>query len=107
VYVATTPTYDGVRCVIRRRQIIFGHVQNSLAYRAYRMYVTHTLTIRTAYTGYARHTLDIHLIHTLNTLKVRYSYVRGTLSIRYSYVCKGKWSIGGVYSCTYKKCCFF
>ena len=35
--------------------------------RAYRIYVTHTLTIRTAYARYAR--------HTLNTLKVCYSYV--------------------------------
>jgi len=42
--------------------------------RAYRINVTHTLTIRTAYAGYAR--------HTLNTLKVRYSYVMNTLVIR-------------------------
>jgi len=34
--------------------------------RAFRIYVTHTLTIRSAYAGYAR--------HTLNKLKVRYEY---------------------------------
>ena len=43
--------------------------------RANRIYVTHTLTIRTAYAGYAR--------HTLNTLRVRYSYVMNTLVIRW------------------------
>ena len=35
--------------------------------QAYRIYVTHTQTIRMAYAVYAR--------HTLNTLEVRYSYV--------------------------------
>ena len=35
--------------------------------RAYRIYVTHMLTIRTAYAGYARHTLDTYeyATHTL------------------------------------------
>jgi len=31
--------------------------------RAYRIYVTHTLTIGTAYAGYARHTLITHKVH--------------------------------------------
>ena len=39
--------------------------------RANRTYVTHTLTIRKAYAGYAR--------HTLNMLKVCYSYVMNML----------------------------
>jgi len=39
--------------------------------RAYSIYVTHTLTVRTTYTGYAR--------HTINTLKIRYSYATHTL----------------------------
>jgi len=30
--------------------------------RVYRIYVTNTLTIRTTYAGYARHTLDIRLM---------------------------------------------
>ena len=42
--------------------------------REYRIYVTHTLTIHTAYAGYAN--------HTLNTLKVRYSYAMNTLLIQ-------------------------
>jgi len=63
VYVSNTLTYVGVR--------FFGHVQNLSAFR---IYVTHTLDIHTAYAGYAR--------HTLNTLKVRYSYPMNTLLIR-------------------------
>jgi len=48
--------------------------------RAYRIYVTHTLTCA----GHARHTLYV--------LKVRCSYVIRKLSIRHTYVCKGLWS---------------
>jgi len=48
--------------VIRRDQIIFWTCSKFISV-CERIYVTHTLTIRTAYAGYARHTLDIHLIH--------------------------------------------
>ena len=44
-------------------------------------YVMHTLSIRTTYAGYDR--------QTLNTLNIRYLYVKQTLLIRCSYVCKG------------------
>jgi len=60
---------------IRRDHIIFLDMFKIYQrMRTYRIYATHTLTIRTAYAGYAR--------HTLNTLKVRYSYVMNTLLIR-------------------------
>jgi len=55
---------------------------------AYRIYVTHTLIVSTTYAWYAR--------HTLNTLKVRYSYVIRTMSIHYACVHKVLWSIGVV-----------
>ena len=44
----------------------------------YIIYVTHTITIRTPYDGYTR--------HTPNMLEVRYSEI---IRIRYSYVCNG------------------
>jgi len=50
---------------IHRDQIIFLDMFKIYQrMQAYRLYVTHTLTIRTAYAGYAR--------HTLNALEVRY-----------------------------------
>ena len=74
-YIPNTLTYVGVCCVIRRDQIYFlGMLKIYQRMRAYRIYVTHTLTILTAYTRYAS--------HTLNTLKVRYSYAMNMLLIR-------------------------
>ena len=65
VYVPKTLTYVGVRCVIRRDRIVFWTMFKIYQYmRAYRIYVTHTLAIRTAYAGFARH-----------TLKLRYPYM--------------------------------
>ena len=74
VYVPNTLTYVGVRCVIRRDQLIFLDIFKIYQrMRAYRIYVIHTLAIRTAYAGYDR--------HTLNTQEVRYSCVVKTLFI--------------------------
>jgi len=71
VYVLNTLTYVGIRCVIRRDQIFLDMFKIYQRMRPYRINVTHTLTIRTAYAGYARH-----------RLKVRYEYVMNTLLIR-------------------------
>ena len=75
MYVPNTLTYVGVHCVIPRDQIIFLDMFKIYQrMRAYRIYVTHTLAIRMAYAGYAR--------HTLNTLKVCYSYAMNMPLIR-------------------------
>ena len=58
MYVPNTLIYVCVRCVIRREQINFLDMFKIYQrMRAYRIYLTHTLTIRTAYAEYARHTL--------------------------------------------------
>jgi len=64
----------GIRCVrseyanIRRRTLCYTRPNYLFKiYRrmqAYRIYVTYTLTIRSAYAGYARHTLGIEVRYT-------------------------------------------
>jgi len=51
-------------CYTQRPNFFFDIVKMYQRMRAYRiyMYVTHSLAIRTAYAGYARHTLDIRFI---------------------------------------------
>ena len=95
MFVPYTLTYVGVRCAIRRGQIYFkenlgwggGMFKIMLRIKANSIYVTHTLTIHPTYAGLAT--------HTLNTIRVRYTYVVRTLLTRYSYACKGLWAIAG------------
>ena len=58
-------------CYTQRPNLFLDMFKIYQRMRPYRIYVTHTLTIRTAYAGYARH-----------RLKVRYEYVMNTLLIR-------------------------
>ena len=52
-------TYVGVRCIIYAEiKLFLDMFKIYQRLRAYRIYVTHTLTIPTAYAGYARHTLN-------------------------------------------------
>jgi len=61
-------------CYTQRPKYVLDMFKIYQRMQAYRIYVIHTLTIRTAYAGYAR--------RTLYTQKLRYSYVMKTLSIR-------------------------
>jgi len=54
-----TLTNVGIRCVVSRAKLLFGHIQNLSAYAN-----VYTLSIRTIYSR-----------HTLSTCMVRYSYV--------------------------------
>ena len=73
VYVPNTLTNVGVRCFIRRGQIMdmVIIVQRKLPYSWYN---THTLTIRNTYAWYDR--------HSPNMLNVRFSYVLRTLLVK-------------------------
>ena len=50
-YVPNTLTYVGERCAIRTDQIFLDMLKNYQRMQAYRIYVTYTLAIRTAYAG--------------------------------------------------------
>ena len=67
--------YADIRYFIRRDQIKFLDMFNIYQrMQAYRIYVTHTLTIRTAYAEYARHTLNT----AKGTFPIRYEYATST-----------------------------
>ena len=54
--------YDGIRRLIilyEEAKCALGMFKIIYPMRAYRIYVTHTLTVRKTYAGYVRHTLDM------------------------------------------------
>jgi len=57
VYVPHTLAYVGVRCYTQRLKYFLEMFKKIQRMRAYGLYVSHTLIIRYAYAGYARHTL--------------------------------------------------